>query len=176
MTGVQQVPSSANQINGYASSTLSSTSSSLKKKPISPIITESIKASAALSAASTQQSLSNDIFDPALKLNSPVTQKQQAIRMIDTDNEDIDMSNDSNEPNRLDKLDEEKLDTSISNYEKYAHPPSFKTAISSRPLYNPNNIYSQNPTQTEYRNPYQNDMDLNIHPNTLPKIQYQSQH
>ena len=108
--------------------------------------------------------------------HSPV-RKAQVIRMIDTDNEDVDVSNDSSEPIRLDKLDEEeKLDTSMNTYEKSLHPPSFKTAIKSRPLFNGNisnsNIYTQGQLH-----PYQNDIDLNIHANTaLPKIvQYESQ-
>lgn len=169
--------------NSYASSTLSSTASSshnnninnnnnsnIKKKSISPIITESIKASAALSASSTMNS--NEFFDS----QSPV-KKNQVIRMIDTDNEDIDVSNDSsmgNEHIRLDKLDEEdKLDISLNNpiennnYEKSMHPPSFKTAIKSRPLFNSNtnNNYSHH-SINQYGG-----IDLNIHPNNqLPKI------
>ena len=142
-----------------------------------PIITESIKATAALSASSTHhQQQHNELYETASK--EPVKQQQQqqqaAIRMIDTDNEDIDVSNDSSEPIRLDKLDEEdkQLDSSILNvYEKNVHPPSFKTAISAaRPLYPSanTNVYSSHP--------YQNDMDLNIHPNTLPKIHYPTQH
>lgn len=153
---------------GYASSTLSSTTSShnqqnhTKKKSISPII-----ASATLSASNTTNEL---VFEPP---NSPVT-KNQVIRMIDTDNEDVDVSNDSSEPIRLDKLDEEDkqqiaLDTSINAiYEKNMHPPSFKTAISSRPIFSSN--FNQHSPIADYRHQYQNDIDLNIHPSTLPKI------
>ena len=162
----------------YASSTLSSTTSShnpnhTKKKSISPIIAESIKASANLSASNTNSDI---VFEPP---NSPVS-KNQVIRMIDTDNEDVDLSNESSEPIRLDKLDEEEkqhqqqLDTSIStNYEKNMHPPSFKTAISSRPLFSSNfnsNNNSQSQVAAGYRHQYQNDIDLNIHPSTLPNI------
>jgi hypothetical protein len=176
------------QHQGYASSTLSSTTSShtnnttntnqlyqSKKKSISPIIAESIKASASLSASNT-----TELF--ADSPNSPVS-KNQIIRMIDTDNEDNnntnfnDVSNDSSDlPIRLDKLDEEEkqqqqqqtLNTSISAvYEKNMHPPSFKTALSSRPLFS-SNFNSSN--QSEFRHQYQNDIDLNIHPSTLPKI------
>jgi len=179
-----------NQHQGYASSTLSSTTSShnhntnqlyqSKKKSISPIIAESIKASASLSASNTTA----ELFDSP---NSPVS-KNQIIRMIDTDNEDNntttnanDVSNDSSDlPIRLDKLDEEEqkqqqqqqtLDTSMSAvYEKNMHPPSFKTALSSRPLFSSNFNSSSNHQSSEFRHQYQNDIDLNIHPSTLPKI------
>ena len=181
-----------NQHQGYASSTLSSTTSShnhnhntnqlyqSKKKSISPIIAESIKASASLSASNTTA----ELFDSP---NSPVS-KNQIIRMIDTDNEDNntttnanDVSNDSSDlPIRLDKLDEEEqkqqqqqqtLDTSMSAvYEKNMHPPSFKTALSSRPLFSSNFNSSSSHQSSEFRHQYQNDIDLNIHPSTLPKI------
>jgi hypothetical protein len=218
MTGVALVPSIGGLLNqptqsGYTSSTLSSTTSSLnnnttltKKKSISPIIAESIKASAALSASSTTTTTpennrngdSNEILYSNITNNtkdhqhSPVS-KNQVIRMIDTDNEDNDLSNDSSEPIRLDKLDEEeKLDTSITTtpldtYEKglSLHPPSFKTAVSSRPMFsrtnnNNNNFTPINVKTTappiDYLHQYQNDIDLNLHSNnTLPRIPtYQS--
>lgn len=150
-TGVPQ----QNQ-NSYASSTLSSTSSLGKKKSISPNITESIKATAAISASLTHH---NDIYSQDNQGGTAIP-----IRMIDTDNEDIEGLHESNERYRLDKLDEGDESKKFSTYKHASlnsNPPSFKSAISK----------SQFQSHGEYKNPYQNDFDLNIHPTAQPKVQ-----
>ena len=148
-TGVPQ----PNQ-NSYASSTLSSTSSlGGKKKSISPIITESIKATAAISASLTHH---NDMYSQDNQAGTAIP-----IRMIDTDNEDAEGGHERHRLDKLDEGDESKKFSTHKHASLNSNPPSFKSAIAK----------SQFQSHGEYKNPYQNDFDLNIHPTAQAKVQ-----
>ena len=132
--------------NNYASSTLSSTSSSILnsqntitkgKKSISPNILESVKASATLSASASFNN--NDVF-----INStPAANKLpnlNHIRMIDTDNE-TETEQQPNSPlhqqSPLEKLDEDeefKKMKPLYSTSSDSQPPSFKSAVT-KPQY-----------------------------------------
>lgn len=176
--------------NSYASSTLTSTSSSntaSKKKQLSANIADGVKASAALSAASTHQVYS---YDNDAEIINGGGNMINSIKMIDTDNDDIDMVNDClieqqpmGKPNQqyLTRLSEQDLENgnglpnldalkmsnnakhhySFNNYDISPHPPSFKTAVGSRtagvPLLKSSRETSRTPPDLNKSHQYQND-------------------
>lgn len=115
-------PSKSSKSNGYESSTLTSTTSSSRKKVIN--LADSIKATAAIPASI--QVNSNYPYEDDSKSDS------NAIKMIDTDNDEFDNLNDlSIEKQNLERLSEMEHDEEMDRKNvSLSNPPSFNAAIS----------------------------------------------
>lgn len=145
-----QIAQKMNSSSTASSSSSASSSSNLHKKQISPIIASAAdhvaataKATAAISASVSKQAT----FDTELTSTSKQQIAKNSIKMIDTDNDEIDDILDIEAPveAKLTKLNEDKeLDSSTLTRAYADKPPSFNTATRSKPDRRQHHQYQNN--------------------------------